>query len=162
VRVLTRRLYSRVESVDGIIYLHKISDNRITVPPASTVAVLGRFCGEDASSRILLMTTMWDDVDPEVSAVREAEIKTRYWSNMLSTGSRIIRFDKTVDSVWTAVNAIIRKQPIVIVYVLFYLMYTRLILYHRIYSVVGPSGAGKSFVCQVCLQLMYRLTDKSS
>jgi hypothetical protein len=107
--VLTPRLYSRVQRVAGILYLHKISDNRITAPSALTMAILGRFCGEDASSRILLMTTMWDDVNPEVGDDREKEIMTKYWSYMLSSGSRAIRFDKTAESVWTAVNAIIRR-----------------------------------------------------
>jgi hypothetical protein len=109
VHILTCRFYSRVQRVAGILYLHKILDNRITAPSASIMAALGGFGGEGvSSSRILLMTTMWDNVRPEVGAVREREIMTRYWSNMLSSGSSIIRFE-TAKDVWTAVDSIIRS-----------------------------------------------------
>jgi|ERR1700722_7251582 len=100
-------LSSGVQQVAGILYLHRISDNRITAPSESTMAAFKRFCGKDVSSRIILMTTMWDKTIPTIGESRENEIKTNYWNYMLSSGSRVARFDKSGSSVWAAVDSII-------------------------------------------------------
>jgi len=101
---------AQVKTVTGILYLHKISDNRLTEPSASTMAAFGRLCerdGRDVSTKILLLTTMWDGVKPDVGDRREKELRTKYWQKMLNSGSRLMRFDKTARCVWTAVDLLI-------------------------------------------------------
>jgi hypothetical protein len=75
------------------------------------MAAFRKLCGTDAdadvSSRIILMTTMWDKIKPEVSGPRETEIMTKYWNEMLASGSHIVRFNKSVDSVQKAVDFIL-------------------------------------------------------
>ena len=49
------------------------------------------------------MTTMWDETDRAVGEVRENEIRTKYWP----AGFHVLRFDKTANSVWAAVDYIL-------------------------------------------------------
>jgi hypothetical protein len=99
---------SGIQQATGFLYLHKISDNRITAPPASTMVTFERFCGtpKDVSSRSILVTTMWDETTATIGDSREEEIKTKYWRKGASTGFHVVRFDGTASSVWAAVDLI--------------------------------------------------------
>ena len=55
-------------------------------------------CGRDAFKNVVLTTTMWDDVDKETGATREAELKSIYWKSMIDRGSSTGRFKGTRDS----------------------------------------------------------------
>jgi len=43
---------------------------------------------------VVLATTMWEGVAPEIGRAREEELKTKFWSSMMSRGSRVVRQDK--------------------------------------------------------------------
>lgn len=92
----------------GFLYLHKISDDRITVPPAIIMATFEGVSGKpkDVSPKVLV-TTMWDVTDPAVGESRENEIKTRYWQNGGNPGFHILRSDRTAGSVWAAVDLMV-------------------------------------------------------
>jgi len=96
---------AKVQQVAGILHLHKITENRITAPSARTMTAFHRLCGAnaDASSRIILVTTMWDRIAPGTGDSREREIKAKY----LAPGCRVTRFDKSADCVHRAVDLII-------------------------------------------------------
>ena len=73
-----------------------------------------QFCGKDVSSRIILLTTMWDHTPASVGEFRENEIMQKYWQRMISDGSRIARFDGSAKSIWEAIDSIVmssRKSP---------------------------------------------------
>src|SRR5947208_2149946 len=55
-----RHSYNRNELLSGVIYLHRITDNRIGNTGRRTMAVLQRMCGADNFQNIALVTTMWD------------------------------------------------------------------------------------------------------
>ena len=55
-------------------------------------------CGRHAFKNVVLTTTMWDDVDKETGATREAELKSIYWKSMIDCGSSTGRFKGTRDS----------------------------------------------------------------
>ena len=97
---------SGARGVNGFLCLHKISDNRITAPPASTIAAFGRFCGKgnDSCSRIVLVTTMWQEIDKEIGEFREKEIKSKYWVN---GGRHVVRSNGTGEFVWDAVDRLL-------------------------------------------------------
>ena len=69
------------------------------------MAAFKGLCGvhADASSRIILVTTMWDKIAPDTGDSREQEIKSKY----LTPGCRVVRFDKAADSVLKAVDLIL-------------------------------------------------------
>ena len=75
----------------GLLYFHRISDNRM---PGSLLKNFRRFeklCGNDFN-RIVLATTMWDEIDEDMGCVRERELERIYWKAIVDRGSSIRRF----------------------------------------------------------------------
>ncbi|KAI6095453.1 P-loop containing nucleoside triphosphate hydrolase protein [Pisolithus sp. B1] len=73
--------------LSAILYFHRISDNRMAGTPLKNLRVFEKLCGKDAMYKVTLVTTMWDEVDPEVGKERLKELKKNYWQGMVSRGS---------------------------------------------------------------------------
>ena len=55
-------------------------------------------CGAEVLKNVVLVTTMWDEVDEELGNDRESELITRYWKTMIELGSRTSRFYNNTES----------------------------------------------------------------
>jgi hypothetical protein len=64
-------------------------------------------CGKDALQRIILTTTMWNDVPIDEYAQREEELCDKYWKPMTQQGSKVARFLRTTESAWGVVEPIL-------------------------------------------------------
>jgi len=65
-------------------------------------------CGEDFN-RIVLTTTMWDEVDEKTGRNRETDLKKEYWEAMVERGSSIRRFLLTRPSAFEVLEPILRE-----------------------------------------------------
>lgn len=82
----------------GILYLHRITDNRVSASAMRSFQIVQSICGPQGAKFARLVTTMWDKA-PESSDIyklamkREAELESveGYWGWMSSRGSRIQR-----------------------------------------------------------------------
>ncbi|KAI6104713.1 P-loop containing nucleoside triphosphate hydrolase protein [Pisolithus croceorrhizus] len=74
-------------TLSAILYFHRISDNRTAGTPLKNLRVFEMLCGKDAMSKVILVTTMWDEVDSEVGKERLKELKESYWKGMVLRGS---------------------------------------------------------------------------
>lgn len=73
--------------------------------PLRNLHMFERLCGVDALQNVMLVTTMWEDIqDKAIGIAHEEELKTKYWNSMLNVGSRILRFEYTRQSAWTIVD----------------------------------------------------------
>jgi len=89
----------------GILYLHKITDNRLSGSVDKNLQVFGRLCGGVPLGRARLVTTMWDSVkDREVAHRRETELTTEFWRQRALPR----RFDNTPTSAWDIVDDVLR------------------------------------------------------
>ena len=79
----------------GILYLQRILDNRLTVPPPTRI--LQDLCGDQAARHIVFVTTHWDQVEIGRGVQREAQIQGRLQA-LLTAGAHTARFDKRADS----------------------------------------------------------------
>ena len=104
--------YKRGIHLAGIIYLHSISDNRIRGSFLKNLRILGKLCGDDAFTNVVLATTMWDRVDRSTGERREQGLKQAYWKQMLALGSPTVRFQSTFESAWQIIDIIASKRPI--------------------------------------------------
>jgi hypothetical protein len=84
--------------LSGLLFLHRISDNRMGQSPLRLLETFKNICGEDAFQNIVLVTTMWDEVAPEDGEAREQQLRDKYWKHMLTLGSRMERFRYTQES----------------------------------------------------------------
>jgi hypothetical protein len=92
--------YKNQIQLTGLLYIHRISDNRLGGMPLRNLQMFQQLVGEQALDCVILTTTHWDMVDKNVALEREAELRTAYWRPMIAAGSRMARFDRTRTCAW--------------------------------------------------------------
>ena len=88
----------------GILYFHRISDNRTTGRPLKHLRMFRKLCGRMTLENVILVTTMWDEVEEEEGHEREEELRGKYWKAMIDQGSVSARYHGTLDSAWDIVE----------------------------------------------------------
>ncbi|KAF9443855.1 hypothetical protein P691DRAFT_808225 [Macrolepiota fuliginosa MF-IS2] len=98
--------------LSGILYLHRISDNRMAATPLKNLDIFKKICGEKFFEKIILTTTMWpegdDDIKEEIQ--RENELQSSCWVEMINRGSLIRRFMNTQASAWDILDDVIADE----------------------------------------------------
>jgi len=97
-----RRAFGKQIRVAGILYLHKGTDNRMTLPPAIHFSLFQKLCGDDFHGRVLLVMTMWEIVREEHRQTRREGL-TRNWSN----NSPVVQHFGTKESAWSIVKSLV-------------------------------------------------------
>ncbi|KAG8220474.1 hypothetical protein J3R82DRAFT_3169 [Butyriboletus roseoflavus] len=82
-------VYNNDKLLSGILYLHRITDNRVAGTPLKNLRVFRKLCGKDALEKVYLTTTMWDEVEPTVGERRLDDLSSDYWKAMVSQGAHI-------------------------------------------------------------------------
>ena len=99
----------------GIIYLHRITDNRMEGSARRHLEMFQALVGEEALSNVVLLTTMWDKLADEVEGLdRDQELRERWWNLMEDKGSTIDRFDGSRSMAEAKVILLIEKDPVVL------------------------------------------------
>lgn len=100
--------------LSGIIYLHRITDVRLTGTALKNLSMFKKLCGDDYFKNVILATTMWGNLEggeltPEVGERREEELveNKAFWGFMMDRGSRISRHSGTRDSALAIVSSLI-------------------------------------------------------
>ncbi|KAL7892232.1 P-loop containing nucleoside triphosphate hydrolase protein [Trichoderma sp. TUCIM 5745] len=96
----------------GIIYLHRISDNRLGGAAMKNLRMFKRLCGKDSLPCVVLATTMWNKANLLKDEQREKELLSRpdFWADMVNQGSQVFRHDNGVESAAAIMEYIIGKQ----------------------------------------------------
>ncbi len=69
--------------------------------PLRNLEVFEKICGPQAFNRIIMVTTMWDELgDEETGIRREEELKSSFWAPMVKRGSTTERYTNTEESAW--------------------------------------------------------------
>jgi len=66
-------------------------------------------CGETEFDKIILTTTMWNEVDKETGLRREEELVNKYWKSMTDRGSTVRRFQHNRDSAFEILAPVFEK-----------------------------------------------------
>jgi len=96
--------------LSGLLYFHRISDNRMAGTPLKNLRIFEQLCGKNALKNIILTTTMWDEVDEETGSTRERELKDIYWKAMIDRGSSTGRFGGTRDSAFRLIAPLLDER----------------------------------------------------
>ncbi|EKM78784.1 hypothetical protein AGABI1DRAFT_114375 [Agaricus bisporus var. burnettii JB137-S8] len=106
-----RETYRRKIKLAGVLYLHRITDNRMGGTPLKNLHMFGKLCGNAAMSRVTLVTTMWDQVqDLRIAQSRELELKDNFWKPMLVLGSKMVKFENSLKSAEAIVDEIVAEK----------------------------------------------------
>ena len=89
--------------VVAVIYLHRITDNRITRPSRMNLRMLEAMCGEHFYQNVVLATTMWENTPENLLGKmkqREDELNhsRAFWADMIQKGSTYKRHLGTVET----------------------------------------------------------------
>ncbi|CAA7261005.1 unnamed protein product [Cyclocybe aegerita] len=95
-----KETYENDVKLSGLLYLHRISDNRMAGTPLRLLNTFKQICGDEVLKYVLLVTTMWDEVEEEVGRARESDLCKKYWKAMIAQGSRTVRFHNSRASAW--------------------------------------------------------------
>lgn len=82
--------------VAGIIYLHRISEPRITGSSLKTMRIFEALCGRRCFPNVVIVSTMWEGLSPEqylIAEEREKTLKEKedFWGRMIKGGATITR-----------------------------------------------------------------------
>jgi hypothetical protein len=102
--------YEKQFKLAGIIYLHRISDNRMAGTPLRNLRMFGELCGDQAVKKVVLVTTMWDRVQGDTGERREKQLFENYWNGMMKLGASTSRFLNSTDSAWIIINLILEEH----------------------------------------------------
>ncbi|CZR64978.1 uncharacterized protein PAC_14878 [Phialocephala subalpina] len=86
--------------LNGILYLHRITDTRMQGSALRNLTMFRKLCGEDCFKDIVLGTTHWDAVENDIGVKREKELveTEEFWGEMVGRGSRVMRAGLDRDS----------------------------------------------------------------
>ena len=99
--------------IAGIIYVHRITDNRMTGSAHRNLQMFGRLCGDIPLPRTCLVTTMWDLVkDQAVAEQREAQLTGDFWRVLIKGGATAHKFSNTPTSAWSIVGELLSLEKV--------------------------------------------------
>ena len=87
-------LHDKGQKIHGVIFIHRITDVRLSGSSMKTVQIIKRICGEQWRGRYAFVTSMWDlVVDRDAAIRREKELvrHTQFWGDMHSGDYRVFR-----------------------------------------------------------------------
>lgn len=79
--------------LNGIVYLHNISVPKMRGSAYQNLQMFRQLCGDDALEHVILATTFWAEVEPQLGERREKELleDNRFWARMVERGSKVMR-----------------------------------------------------------------------
>jgi len=109
-----KKVYEKDIKLAGIVYLHRITDNRMGGSPYRNLRMFGELCGDQAVRKVVLVTTMWDKGHTtdhqQAHNQRENELFERYWKTMKDHGALTARFLNKPDSAWEIIDIILKQH----------------------------------------------------
>ena len=98
--------YNRKITSTGILLLHPISGSKLcgTLQRALQEHLLQELGVQDTLKNVALVTTMWDQMTEATGLEREDQLSTQLWQPMISRGSRLLRFDSSLESAWRIID----------------------------------------------------------
>lgn len=101
----------------GILYLHKITDNKMTGSSVAYLKLFRSLCGDHALKNVILVTTMWNkvrDEDHREALRHEQELLNDFWKDMVNKGSYIAQYDGTPDMAFALIWQLVGKAGVVL------------------------------------------------
>lgn len=109
--------YQQGTRLNGLVYLHRISDPRMPGTAMRNLSMFRRLCGSNNFANVVLGTTFWSKSGPKTGEKRERELKTsnEMWGSMLSKGSTVVRVLEDRSSNLTILEDIARNNGKVVI-----------------------------------------------
>ena len=100
-----------VVRLNGLIYMHGIFDTLMSDIIVKYLGVCSRLLGDEGLSKVVLVTTISDEIDQETGHARQLGLSSRYWKPLIEQGSSIYRFDYTTASALRIISSLSSGKP---------------------------------------------------
>ena len=104
--------YENGAKLAGIIYVHRISDFRMSGSSGRNFKLLCNLCGDDALKNNVIVTNMWGEVDHMRGEMREAQLRNKFFNQAIDKGAKLLRHDNTVESAQKVLLEVIYNTPL--------------------------------------------------
>ncbi|KAF9075409.1 P-loop containing nucleoside triphosphate hydrolase protein [Rhodocollybia butyracea] len=102
----------------GVIYFHRITDNRVSGTSKRNMKMFQELCGFNAMSNVIIVTNMWGNFADE-KARREGEAREAQLGGMsiflkqaLDGGAKIFRHDNSTETARNIISTLLRNEPV--------------------------------------------------
>lgn len=85
--------YANRINISGIIFLHRISDNRMSSSMKRNINMFKKLVGETAYENVAITTTMWWDGEEKMNARKETQLREEYFEDVLDGGGSLFRYE---------------------------------------------------------------------
>lgn len=96
-----------------MIYMHRITDPRIGGVARRNLTMFQKLCGEQFFPNVVLVTTRWSEVEPQLARVREEELtgKDIFFKPVIDGGAKYCRHSRGIDSANDIIRCFLGLQP---------------------------------------------------
>lgn len=101
---------SQVQNIKGILYLHRILDERMMSSSIRHLHIFQALCGKSCMGKVTIVTTHWDRVSQAVGEARESELKQDYWKELITDGATVAQFRGSLEDA-EAITKCLTKDP---------------------------------------------------
>ncbi|KAH0565667.1 hypothetical protein GP486_000941 [Trichoglossum hirsutum] len=101
-------------NLKGVVYLHNITQNRITGSALRQLELFRRMCGDENLSHVLLVTTQWNEHFTSRWEDHEDQLRDEYWADMILKGAKCMRFEGTRGSAASCISQLLGEQRAVL------------------------------------------------
>lgn len=104
------------KTLAGIVYLHRILDNRVGGVSARNFKMFRNLCGDSSLQNVVIATTMWGQVDSPTGVARETELATKdiFFKPVLEKGGRLARHEGTIACGQSILRLLFNRPPTVL------------------------------------------------
>jgi len=103
--------YEHGAKLAGIIYIHRISDERFTGISVRNFRMFRKLCGDSTLKNVIIVTNMWGKVEEDVGKSREQELAGIYFKPALDKNAQLARHHNTAQSSHDIVRHIMKNNP---------------------------------------------------
>jgi len=105
--------YEAGNTLNAVLYLHRISDVRMSGISTRTFRMFRQLCGDGTMSNAAIVTTFWESVDKIVGEAREKELADQdtFFKLAFDGGARSFRHNNTLESAHAIVRELMGNPP---------------------------------------------------
>ncbi|KIM43892.1 hypothetical protein M413DRAFT_25411 [Hebeloma cylindrosporum] len=98
--------------LNGVIYLHRISDPRMGGAAKKNLRVFKEVCGDMNLGHVRIVTTYWNLVDEKQGNSRQIALAQGAFKSLIDGGADLCRHDKGLESARSIISQLIHQEPV--------------------------------------------------
>lgn len=108
--------YEQEVHLSGVLYLQRISDNRVGGSSCRNIRMLRKLCGDDALRNVVIVTTMWARTSEEEGHRREQQLRTDslFFKELLEQGAQMKRHYNTSSTAQEILQLILPNPTVIL------------------------------------------------